>query len=104
MIIRVYKTVVSRVVETIFRETAFVMSHHAKATTRKANRASHGPRVLAIARASKVREMENPEEHIPTELGPDGAGDGRFYRTAGGERILDGGAWQFSRYTQNAHV
>ena len=28
---------------------------------------------------------------FPLNLGPDGAGDGRFYRTAGGEWILDGG-------------
>ena len=32
---------------------------------------------------------------FPLNVGPEGAGDGRFYRTASGERILDGGAWQF---------
>ena len=30
-------------------------------------------------------------EHIPLNFGPEGAGDGRFYRTASGEWILDGG-------------
>ena len=32
---------------------------------------------------------------FPWNFGPDGAGDGRFCRTASGEWILDGGAWQF---------
>ena len=31
----------------------------------------------------------------PLNFGPDGAGDGRFYRTASGEWIPDRGAWQF---------
>ena len=35
---------------------------------------------------------------------PDGAGDGRFYRTASGEWILDGGAWQFKVYDENGLV
>ena len=30
---------------------------------------------------------------FPSNFGPDGAGDGRFYRTASGEWIPDGGAW-----------
>ena len=34
-------------------------------------------------------------------LGPDGAGDGRFHRKATGEWILDGGAWQFQGYDKN---
>ena len=34
-------------------------------------------------------------------FGPDGAGDGRFYRTAVGEWIPDGGAWQFNGYNEN---
>ena len=34
-------------------------------------------------------------------FGPDGAGDGRFYRTASGEWIPDGGAWQFQGYDEN---
>ena len=49
--------VVSSAVETIFKETALLMSHHAKATARKSDRESHGPRVLANERAKKVREM-----------------------------------------------
>ena len=52
-----------RTLETIFRKTALLTSHHAKATTRKANRASHGPRVLAKERAKKVRDIEHPKEH-----------------------------------------
>ena len=32
---------------------------------------------------------------FPLHVGPDGAGDGRFYRTASGECIPDGRAWQF---------
>ena len=38
---------------------------------------------------------------FPLNFGPDGAGDGRFYRTASGEWILDGGAWQFQGYDDN---
>ena len=34
-------------------------------------------------------------------FGPDGAGDGRFCRTASGEWIPDGGAWQFPGYDEN---
>ena len=33
----------------------------------------------------------------PLNFGPDGAGDGRFYRTASGECILDGEAVAVSR-------
>ena len=50
--------VVSSAGETIFRETALIMSHHARAIARKANRASHGRRVLAKARAKTVRDKE----------------------------------------------
>ena len=32
---------------------------------------------------------------FPLNFRPDGAGDGRFYRTASVEWIPDGGAWQF---------
>ena len=32
---------------------------------------------------------------FPSNFGSDGAGDGRFYRTASGEWIPDGGSWQF---------
>ena len=60
---RVHETVVSSAVETIFRETAQITSLYAKAMARKANRASHGPRVLAKERANKVRKMENPKEN-----------------------------------------
>ena len=38
-------------------------------------------------------------EHIP--ICPEGAGDARFYRTASGEWIPDGGAWQFQGYGEN---
>ena len=38
---------------------------------------------------------------FPLNIGPEGVGDGRFYRTASGERILDGGAWQFQGYDEN---
>ena len=38
---------------------------------------------------------------IPLNFGPDGAGDGRFYRTASGERIPDGGSLQFQGYGEN---
>ena len=38
---------------------------------------------------------------FPLNLGPDGAGDGRFYLTASGEWIPDGGAWQFQGYDEN---
>ena len=31
-------------------------------------------------------------------FGPGGAGDGRFYRTASGEWILDGAVWPFQGY------
>ena len=38
---------------------------------------------------------------FPLKFGPEGAGDGRFYRTASGEWIPDGGAWQFHGYGEN---
>ena len=38
---------------------------------------------------------------FPLNFGPEGAGDGRFYRTESGEWILDGGAWQFQGYNEN---
>ena len=38
---------------------------------------------------------------IPLNIGPDGSGDGRFYRTASGGWIPDGGAWQFQGYDEN---
>ena len=37
---------------------------------------------------------------FPLNFGPEGAGDGRFYRTASGEWIPDGGAWQFQGTTK----
>ena len=37
---------------------------------------------------------------FPLIFGPEGAGDGRFYRTASGEWILDGGAWKFQGYDE----
>ena len=33
---------------------------------------------------------------FPLNFGPEGAGDGRFYRTASGEWIPDGGAWRLA--------
>ena len=39
---------------------------------------------------------------FPLNFGPEGTGDGRFYRTASGEWIPDGGAWQFQQgYDEN---
>ena len=38
---------------------------------------------------------------FPLNFGPEGAGDGRFYRIASGEWIPDGGAWQFQGYDEN---
>ena len=38
---------------------------------------------------------------FPWNLGPDGAGYGRFCRTASGELIPDGGAWQCQGYDEN---
>ena len=38
---------------------------------------------------------------FPLNFGPEGARDGRFYRTASGEWIPDGGAWQFQGYDEN---
>ena len=38
---------------------------------------------------------------FPLNFGPEGEGDGRFYRTASGEWTLDGGAWQFKGYDEN---
>ena len=37
----------------------------------------------------------------PLNFGPDGAGDGRFSRTASGECIPNAGAWQFPGYDEN---
>ena len=38
---------------------------------------------------------------FPWNFGPDGKGDGKIYRTASGEGIPDGGAWQFQGYDEN---
>ena len=38
---------------------------------------------------------------FPLNFGPERARDGRFYRTASGEWILDGGAWQSEEYDEN---
>ena len=38
---------------------------------------------------------------FPLNFGPERAGDGRFYRTASGEWIPDGRAWQFQGYDEN---
>ena len=38
---------------------------------------------------------------LPLNFGPDGSGDGRFYRTASNECIPDGGAWQFQGCDEN---
>ena len=59
---RVHETAVPSAVETIFRETALVTSHHPIATARSANSASDGPRVLAKERPKKMRETENPKD------------------------------------------
>ena len=37
----------------------------------------------------------------PSNFGPEGTVYGRFFRPAGGEWILDGGAWQFQGYDEN---
>ena len=38
---------------------------------------------------------------FPLNFGPEGARDGRFYRTASGEWNPDGGAWQFQGFDEN---
>ena len=38
---------------------------------------------------------------FPLNFGPEGARDGRFFRTAIGECILDSGAWQFQGYDED---
>ena len=38
---------------------------------------------------------------FPLNCGPETAGDGRLYRTASGEWIPDGEAWQFQGYGEN---
>ena len=38
---------------------------------------------------------------FPLNFGPERTGDGRFFRTASGEWIADGGAWQFQGYDEN---
>ena len=38
---------------------------------------------------------------FPLNFGPEGAGHGRFYRTASGEWIPDGGAWNCQGYDEN---
>ena len=41
---------------------------------------------------------------FPLNIGPDGAGDGRFHRTASGEWILDGGGRQFQGRKRIAQI
>ena len=38
---------------------------------------------------------------FPLNFGPEGAGDGRFFRTSSGEWIPDGGVWQIQGYDEN---
>ena len=38
---------------------------------------------------------------FPLNFGPEGAGGGRFDRTASGDWIPDGDAWQFQGYDEN---
>ena len=38
---------------------------------------------------------------FPLNFGPEGGGDGILHRTASGEWIRDGGAWQFQGYDEN---
>ena len=57
--------VVSGAVETNFLMDCLVMSHHAKAMARKANRPSHGPRALAKARAKTPRDKETGNPKFP---------------------------------------
>ena len=38
---------------------------------------------------------------LPLSFGPEGGGDGRFYRTASGDWIPDGGAQQIRGYDEN---
>ena len=38
---------------------------------------------------------------FPLNFGQEGAGDGRFYRTASSDWIPDGGGWQFQGYDEN---
>ena len=38
---------------------------------------------------------------FPLNFGPEGGGDGIFHRTASGEWIRYGGAWQFQGYDEN---
>ena len=64
---RVHETVVSSAMETIFRDTALLMSHHAKAMARKANRASHCPRSAGKGK-SKEGKGDVPSEGKNTEV------------------------------------
>ena len=40
---------------------------------------------------------------FPLNCGPEGAGDGRFYRTASGEWIPDGGNWIHGKNEWKTH-
>ena len=46
----------------LFSERALLTSHTAKAVARKATRATHGPRVLALERMKKGEGTENVKE------------------------------------------
>ena len=41
---------------------------------------------------------------FPLNFGPEGAGDGKFYRTVSGEWIPGGGAWQFQGNDENGFL
>ena len=60
---RVHETLVTSAVDTMFRETAFIVSHHAKA--RRAHSPSHGPRELVRAPAKTVRDNETENPTVP---------------------------------------
>ena len=57
---------------------------------------------LGATRSPKLFEwVRAAVNRFPLNFGPDGAGDGRFYRTASGKWIPDHGAWQFQGYDGN---
>ena len=56
---------------------------------------------LDLGATSSATRFEWVKMNLDTGAAPDGAGDGRFYRTASGEWIPDDGVWQFQGYDEN---
>ena len=84
--------------------------HEGREQTHDTSASSFSLGGLDVSATSRPKRFESVKMNLdtgaavhtfPLNFGPVGAGDGRFYRTASGEWIPDGGAWQFQGCDEN---